>query len=163
MTVRDLDHPLGNLVNEIAVMGNGKHRSPEILDIPFQPFHASEVQVVRRLVQKQDVRLFQQKTGEVRPGLFAAGQAVKFLGALLCRDAQTVADLVHIHVHFIAAPGLEAVGQAVVFPQLLRRRALRHIRFQPLHSGFHLHEAGVGGVQHILHGVARRELGDLGN
>ena len=163
VAVRDLDHPLGDLIDEIAVMGNGKHRPPEILNIPFQPFHTSQVQMVGGLVQKQNVRLFQQKTGEVRPGFFTAGKTVEHLGALLRRDAQAVADLIHVHVHFVAAPGLEAVGQAVVLPQLLRRRAPRHIRFQPLHSGFHLHEAGIGGAQHVLHGVARRELGDLGN
>ena len=163
MAVRDLDHPLGDLIDEITVVGNGKHRPPETLNIPFQPLHASQIQMIGRLVQKQNVRLFQQKTGEIRPGLFAAGKAVEFLGALLRRDAQAVADLVHVHVHFVAAPGLEAVGQAVVFPQLLRRCAGRHVRFQPLHSGLHLHEAGIGGAKHVLHGVARRELGDLGN
>ena len=163
VAVRDLDHPLGDLIDEITVVGNGKHRPPEILNIPFQPLHASQIQMVGRLVQKQDVRLFQQKAGEIRSGLFAAGKAVEFLSALFRRDAQAVADLVHVHIHFIAAPGLEAVGQAVVLPQLLRRCAPRHVRFQPLHSGFQLHEAGVGGAQHVLHGVARRELGDLGN
>ena len=163
MAVRDLDHPLGDLIDEIAVVGNGENRTPEILNIPFQPLHASQVQMVGRLVQKQNVRLFQQKAGKIRPGFFAAGQAVKFLGALFRRDAQAVADFVRFHVHFVAAPGLEAVGQAVVLPQLLRRRAPRHVHFQPLHSGFHLHEAGIGGAQHVLHGVARREFGNLGN
>ena len=163
MAVRDLDHPLGDLIDEIAVVGNGENRTPEILNISFQPFHASQVQVVGRLVQEQDVRLFQQKAGEVRPGLFAAGKAVEFLSALLRRDAEAVTDLVHVHVHFVAAPGLEAVGQAVVLPQLLRRCAPRHVRFQPLHSGLHLHEAGIGGAKHVLHGVARREFGNLGN
>ena len=56
MAVRDLDHPLGDLIDEITVVGNGKHRPPEILNIPFQPLHASQIQMVGRLVQKQDVR-----------------------------------------------------------------------------------------------------------
>ena len=40
VSVHDLNHPLGNLVDEVAVVGNGKHRTLEGLDIPFQPLHA---------------------------------------------------------------------------------------------------------------------------
>ena len=50
--------------------------------------------MVRRLVQQQNIRFFQQQTGKVHPGFFAAGKAGKFLGALFLGDCKTVADFI---------------------------------------------------------------------
>ena len=119
--------------------------------------------MVGRLVQQQNIRLFQKQPGEIRPCLFSAGQSGKFLGALLRRDAQAVADFVNLHVHFVAASGLEPVGQIVVLPQLLRCGPHRHGFFQLLHPGLHLHETGISGAEHVLHGVPLREPGNLRN
>ena len=60
MAVGDLNDPISYLIDEIAVMGNGQHSTLEIIDIALQPFHAAKIQVVGRLVQQQNVRLFQQ-------------------------------------------------------------------------------------------------------
>ena len=117
--------------------------------------------MVGGLVQQQNVGLFQQKPGKIDPGLFAAGQAVEFLGPLGSCDAQTVADLVHIHVHLVAAAGLEAVHQGIVFPELLGRGPLGHGLLQGLHLPFCGGQLRKSGAQHILHGVPRREMGNL--
>ena len=119
--------------------------------------------MVGGLVQQQNVRLFQQKPGKIDPGLFAAGQAVEFLGPLGSCDAQTVADLVHIHVHLVAAAGLEAVHQGIVFPELLGRGPLGHGLFQGLHLPLGFRQVRKGRAQHILHRVARGEFGYLGD
>ena len=119
--------------------------------------------MVGGLVQKQDVRFLQKQTGQIDAGLFTAGKAVKLLGPLLWGDAQAVADLVHIHVHFVAAAGLEAVDQGVIFPQLLLGGPLGHGGFQCLHFPLGGGQHRKGGPQHILHGVTLGEFGDLGD
>ena len=161
VTVGDLDDPLGHLIDEIPVVGDDQHRALKALDVALQPLHTAQIQVVGGLVQQQNIRLFQQKPGKIDPGLLAAGQAVKFLGPLGRRDAQAVADLIHIHIHIIAAAGLEAVYQGIVFPELLSRGPLGHGLLQGLHFPFGGGQLRKCGAQHVLHGIARRETGNL--
>ena len=107
MAVHDFNNPLGYLIEKIPVMGDGQHRTLKGLDIALQPFHAAQVQMVGRLVQEQNVGFFQQQTRQIDPRLFPAGKAVKGLCALLRRNGQAVAYLIHIHVHLISAAGLK--------------------------------------------------------
>ena len=90
-------------------MGNRQNSTLEAIDIFFQPFHAAQIQMVGWFVQQQNIGLFQQKTSQVHPGLLAAGQAVKILHPLVICNAQTVADLVHFHIHIVATAGLKTV------------------------------------------------------
>ena len=163
VTVHDLNDPVSHPVDKITVMGNGQNRTLECVDVAFQPFHTVQAQVVGGLVQQQNVRLFQQEPGQIHPGLLTAGKAVKLLCPLLRSNAQAVANLVHIHIHLISAAGLKAVGKIVVFAQLLCGRAAFHRPLQDFHLGLDPHQILIGREQHILHGIAYGELGNLGN
>ena len=163
MAVHNFNHPLGNLVNKVAVMGNGKHRALKGLDVVFQPFHAVKIQVVGGFVQQQNVCLFQQKPSKVHSGFFSAGEAGKLLTALLLGNAQTIADFVHLHIHLIAAASLKAAAQPIIFPQLALRCPRLHHIFQLAHFLLHLLQFPIGRAQYILHIVALRENGNLGN
>ena len=109
MAVGNLNDPVCHLIDKIPIVGDGQHRSFEGVDILLQPFHAPQIQMVGGLIQQQNVRLFQQQPGKVHPGLFPAGEAGKFLASLFGRNAKTVADLIHLHIHVVAAAGLEPV------------------------------------------------------
>ena len=163
VSVADLNHPLGHLVDEIPVVGDGQHRALKGMDILLQPLHTVQIQMVGGLVQQQNVRLFQQQPGQIHPGLFAAGEAGKRLNPLLLGDAQAIADFIRLHIHVIAAAGLEAVGKIVVLPQLLRRCPGLHLLLQCDHVPLQLKQTGIGRAKHILHGVALREHRNLGN
>ena len=52
MAFRDLNDPVGNLIDEIAVMRDGQNRALEGVDVLLQPLHTIQIQVVRRLVQQ---------------------------------------------------------------------------------------------------------------
>ena len=159
----DFNDPVCHLVNKIPVVGNGEDRALEGIDVLLQPLHAVQIQMVGGLVQQQNVRLFQQQPGQVHPGFFTTGQAGKVLNPLLRGDAQAVADFVHFHVHVVAAAGLEAVGQGVVFLQLGIGGTVGHFAFQQLHLLTNTQKVRVGRAQHVLHGIARGELGNLGD
>ena len=57
-----LQNPSGHIVQEIAVVRNGNHRALVLLQMGFQPLDRLGIQMVGRLVQKQDVRLLQQQS-----------------------------------------------------------------------------------------------------
>ena len=163
MAVGNLNDPVCHLIDKIPIVGNGQYRSFEGIDVLLQPFHAPQIQVVGGLIQQQNVRLFQQQPGKVHPGLFPAGEAGKLLTSLFGRNAQAVADLVHLHIHVVAAAGLEPVGQGIVFPELSVSSTGRHLPFQRLHPAVQAQKLRKGRAKHILHGKSIRKLRDLGN
>ena len=119
--------------------------------------------MVGRLVQQQNIRLFQQQPGQIHPGLFATGKAIKRLCSLISRNAQTIADFIHFHIHFVAATGLETVGKGVVLPKLLLGGTIGHLQLQLFHLPLGCHNGGIGAAKHILHGITFRKTGNLRN
>ncbi len=67
-------NPLGRVVQEVAVVGNGHHGAGETVQELFEPIHRFGVQVVGRLVEQQHVRLGQQQLAQRHAALFTAGQ-----------------------------------------------------------------------------------------
>ena len=100
-------------------MGDGEHRAPEAGHIVLQPLHRVQIQVVRRLVQQEDVRILQNQAAQIDPGLFAAGQSGEFPLAHLLRNAKAVAHLADAHVQIVAAGLLKTGGQTVIAAQKL--------------------------------------------
>ncbi len=50
-------------------MADGHHRAPEAAHVVLQPLHRVEVQVIGGLVQQEDIRVLQDETAQVHPGL----------------------------------------------------------------------------------------------
>ena len=61
-------------------MGDDQNRALVMADVILQPFRGVQVQMVRRLVQEQDLRVYQDQPGQVDAGLFPAGE----LGEVFC-------------------------------------------------------------------------------
>ena len=66
-------------VKKVSVVGDYHDRPPIGFQVLFQPFQCADVQVIGRLVQKQDVRFFQQKRREGKPRSFPAGKGRNLL------------------------------------------------------------------------------------
>ena len=64
----------GDFVDEITVMADRKNGSGKIKQRLFEDFSRMDIEMIGRLVQKQEVRLLKQQTAQVEPGTFAAGQ-----------------------------------------------------------------------------------------
>jgi hypothetical protein len=73
-TAVDLEDPLRHVVEEVAVVRDGQHRARVVREVLLQPQDALGVEVVRRLVQEQQVGLAQQQLAERDPTAFATGQ-----------------------------------------------------------------------------------------
>ena len=154
---------LHDLIEEITVVRDRQDRALEVPDVVLQPLHAAQVQMVRRLVEQQDVRLLEQQARQVHARLFAAGQAVKFPAAHFGRDAKAVADLVDFRVLLIAAARQIGVAQAVIFAQIRSGSILFERFFQFLHPALQRGQRNKGRAQHILNGKSGRIDRDLGD
>ena len=83
MCIRDSYYLGDDLIQEITVVGNDEHRAVVCFQEIFQPFNGSNVQMVGRFVQQQQIRLGQQKFTQIYTGFLSTGKlgqrAVKFI------------------------------------------------------------------------------------
>lgn len=161
LAVVDLHDAADDTVEKIPVVRDGQDGALEFLNVVLEPLHAVHIEMVRRLVEQQDVRPFQQQPRQIDARLFSAGEACKLLPALRGGDGKAVADLIRLRVGLIAAARREAVHQLVVAAQQLLRGVVGHLRL----DGLHLHPDAVElrerRAQHVVHRIARRIDRDL--
>ena len=163
LAVRNFNDAIYHAVQKIPVMGNRQNRSLKARNIFLQPFHRVHVQMVGRLIQKQNVGLLQKQPCKIHPRLFSAGKRRKKLLALRLRNRQTVADFVRFGVDLISAAGFKAVRERVILRQNFLRRMLGHLRFQLAHASFDPVQSGKRRAQHVADQILRRIDRDLGN
>ena len=70
----ELEDPLGDVVEEVAVVGDEDDGAGVFLQVPFEPGDALGVEVVGRLVEEQEVGAFEQDLAEGDAPAFAAGE-----------------------------------------------------------------------------------------
>ena len=104
----------GNAVKEIAVMGDNQHPAAVILQEAFQPLDHLDVQVVGRLIQKEEIRLPQQGLGQADAGLLSPGEVLDiFLELILC-EAQAVGNAADTALIVVATQELETLHHAAI-------------------------------------------------
>ena len=74
LAVVELEDPLGDVVEEVAVVGDRDDGAGVVLQEPFEPEHRLGVEVVGRLVEQQQVGACQQQTAQRDPALLATRQ-----------------------------------------------------------------------------------------
>src|SRR5262249_17244842 len=60
----ELEDPAGDVVEEVAVMRDGDDRARVLGQVPLEPRDGLGVQMVRRLVEEQEVRLLEENSAE---------------------------------------------------------------------------------------------------
>ena len=138
------------------------------MQIVLQPLQRGEVEVVRRLVQQEQIRLLQQQLAERGACLLAAAQMRSRARLLLARKAEAIQHLAHARLQRIAARVLEALLYIGVARE---RRVVGVVIGQQVGIGQARGEGRATRLpsrgrrrrrQHLLEeGVMWRELGDL--
>ena len=130
----ELEDPAGDVVEEIAVVGDDQDRARIALEVAFEPGDGLGVEVIGRLVEQQQVGRFEQEPAQRDAPLLAARELVDF--RVVGRAAQRVHRLVDLGIQV---------------PQALRLDLV----LEPRHL--------VGGLVRIVHGelVVAREHGAL--
>ena len=161
-TVVDLDHAVAALVDEPAVMGNDHDRTAVGLKVISQPVDRVHIQVVGRLVEQQDVGLFQNDAREVDARLLAAREQGEPLRAHALRDIQTVAHAIDLKIAVVPAedlqPGLEL---CISLEQRGVIRLARHLVGERIHGGGDLVRLAERQPQHVLDRGVVREIRHL--
>ena len=75
----EFENPAGDVVEEVAVVRDGDDRALVPLEVLLEPADALGVEVVRRLVEDQDVRLLQQQPAQRDAAFLAAGEDARSL------------------------------------------------------------------------------------
>ena len=158
--VDELNGALHHGVQKPAVVGDGEDGALEVEEVVLQPLGGVHIQMVGGLVQQENVRVLQNEPGQIHPGLFSAGKGGEKLCAHVRRDVKTVGHPVSLPLGLVAAHVFKALHQPVIFHEgafVTRGHGL----FQLFHLRPDLVQTPVGGLQHILHGVALGVAGNL--
>jgi len=108
-----LQRPVRDLVQEIAVVADQDQRLAEINQVALQPFRRFDVQVVRRLVQQQQVRFLEQQLGQQQPVLLAAAELFHVLAIRLRREVQSGQHALDLMIEVVGVAVVQFVLQVV--------------------------------------------------
>ena len=120
-------------VEERPIVGRHEQRSGSATKVLLEPLHRAEVQVVRRFVEQQQVRIGDHETREGGPRLLAAGQLGGRTEHLVGRETQPGKGLVDALIERVPAEDIEPMLEVRVsgfgdspvpleYRQLLRHR-----------------------------------------
>ena len=115
LPVAYLNAALGNFVEKPAVVAYRQDCTLEVQQVVLKPLGCVQVEVVGRLVQKENVRVLKDEAGKVHAGLFAAGETVEALREHCGSDVQTVCHAAAVGIHVVAAETAKVVLKSVVF------------------------------------------------
>ena len=101
----ELQNPLGDVVEEVAVVGDDDDRARIVAERLFEPLDRLGVEMVGGLVQQQQVGLFQQGHAQGHPPPLAAGKLAD--RGVVGRQHQGVAGDVHHAVQLPAIAGVD--------------------------------------------------------
>ena len=169
-SVKQLVHFLYGYVEKIPVVTDQKIAAGKVGEPGFKPVSRFYVEIVRRFVKKENVRLFQEHFGQRDAHLPAAGKFVHRAREVVFREAETEKGLFHDRFAPVPARFLESKLYLVMFPGKAERlRRIRRFRGKLVakgfvarekippagKSGFHLvgkrfspvHDAGLGQVR----------------
>ena len=145
MAAVEFENPLGGVVEEVAVVGDGDDGAREADEELFQPFDRFGVEVVGRFVEQQHVGPGEQQLAQRDAALFTAGQVADH--GIPGRQAQGVGGQFHLRFGVGAGGGDDRLQSCLFLGQLVE-------------IGFRV---GVGGIDLVelglrLHDFAERRF-----
>ena len=123
-----------------------------ILKIPLQPLDMLYIQIVCRLVEEQDIRLFKKKFSEKDLRSLSAAQIRYIAVQTDIGQPQRTSDFLHLRID-----GIKIVVHQKILDrsQLLHHgvhlflRGVSHLRADVVHLLLHLKEEGKGTLKHV--------------
>ena len=105
----EFENPAGDVVEEVAVVGDDQDRARIVAQMAFEPRHRLGVEMVGRLVEQKKFGLFQQQPAQRDAAALAAGE-LRHL-RVVRRAAQRVHRLVDLGIEIPQPLGLDLVLQ----------------------------------------------------
>ena len=107
--VAQLPDPGDGRIEEGPVVGRDQQRTGPPPQVVLEPLQRVEVEVVRRLVEQQQVRIGDDQAGQRGPGLLAAGHRGRRLRPLGAVEPEAAQRRIHALVQRVAAKDIELV------------------------------------------------------
>ena len=124
--VVELEDARRDAVEEIAVMADEQHAAPVVAQERLEPLRHADIEMVRRLVEKEEIRLAHERLREADARLLPAGEMIDVFLEILLRKAESERHAAQTALEIVAAEALEAVERtAVRRERLLVLRALQ--------------------------------------
>ena len=143
----------GELVDEIAIVRGDDVAALPALQALLEPLERLQIQMVRRLVQEQQLGLGEQQPGQGGPRPLPAAQLLEGLLLVLGREAQPRQHLVDLALVLVAAQRAVTLQQLVVLVEQpligVGVGALGQLALERPQPGLQLHELGLG-LEHRL-------------
>ena len=79
MAAVELENPARHVVEKIAVVRDGDDGAFVLLEVLLEPLHGFGIEMVRRLVEQQDVRFLNHQPTQSHPPLLPARERIDFL------------------------------------------------------------------------------------
>ena len=135
----DLEDPLGDVVEEVPIVGDGHNGAGVLLEVLLEPLDALGIEVVRGLVEQEEIGLLQKQLAQGHAALLTTGE----------HGDVGVAGRASQGVHGLVELGIEVPRVAVVDVLL----QLAHLGEQRVVVGVRLSELGRDLVEAVDHGL----------
>ena len=90
MSIVQLNDLCDDLIEKIPVMGNDENSTAVVQEICLQPCDGGHIQMVRRLIEENDVRICEKKFTQRNSCLLSAGQCGDLFGKLFLRKSESL-------------------------------------------------------------------------
>ena len=97
MAQEDLDSPGGDIVQELAVMGDQQQRAAEGFQVILKPFDGLDVQMVRGLVEQKDIRMGKENLGQLDAHVPALAEGFRMAVQFVFLEAQAEKRPLRLH------------------------------------------------------------------
>ena len=124
-----MDDELAHTAQELLIVRNHQQRLLPALEVVVKPDDCVEIEMIRRLIQKKQIRLHEQSAGQADTHSPASGEGGRGLLLHLRRESQTGQDAAHAGLRFVHSEDTHLAEHFVV---------LRHLRITEttkLHDG----------------------------
>lgn len=112
-----------------TIMTDQQHRLVGISKVILQPACRFQIEVIRWLIQKQNVGATHQLPRQTKPSAFTTAQLFERLGAGFLRiETQSLQDGIHPWSESVSAFAIESLEVAIILGEHLRRGGLTHLR-----------------------------------
>ena len=137
---RQIERPAGYAIQEIPIVRNDQECAAPGAEESLQPVEHTEIEMIRWLVQEQEIGVRKQSLGERDPRFLAAAERPHRLIHLLATEAEPHEDFIRAVLDVEATGDLKVKTQAFI----LLKELVEDVAARGLHCVFELSHPGQG-------------------
>ena len=123
-----MEHMVHHIGEKCAIMTDQQNRFVGISKVVLQPARRFQIEVIRWLIQKQDIGATYQLPRQAEPSTLTTAQLFEWLSARFLRiKAESLQHRVHPRSESVATFAIESLEIAIILGEHLRSGRLTHL------------------------------------